>query len=199
MIMMNPIDETKQLLSGLVAKACRAAIAAGELPDVPFDAPAAETPKDAQNGDLSSTFALARSKAMSMPPRKIAETVVARMDLSGTVFDKVWIAGPGFINVTFGPDWYASVLGEIEQAGIRTHQEEKDTGEQNSANAAETTENNTHRHRCMYGFRHAVMVSCTEVAGNKHTRTRGKTDEHIHEKGENGTGDTDGSDRIFLR
>ena len=101
MTMMTPIDETKQLLSGLVAEACRAAIAAGELPDVPFDAPAAETPKDAQNGDLSSTFALAMSKAMRQPPRKIAETVVARMDLSGTVFDKVWIAGPGFINVTF--------------------------------------------------------------------------------------------------
>ena len=119
MIMMNPIDETKQLLSGLVAEACRAAVAAGELPDVPFDAPAAETPKDAQNGDLSSTFALAMSKAMRMPPRKIAETVVARMDLSGTVFDKVWIAGPGFINVTFGPGWYASVLGEIEEAGMQ--------------------------------------------------------------------------------
>ena len=116
--MKNPIDEAKQILSGLVAEACRSAMEAGELPEAEFDPPAAETPKDAQNGDLSSTFALGMAKALHMAPRKIADVVRARMDLNDSVFDRVWVAGAGFINVTFGPRWYGEVLSEIQRAGM---------------------------------------------------------------------------------
>ena len=54
---------------------------------------------------------------MRSSPRKIAEEITRRMDLSGTVFRTVSVAGPGFINVTFGDVFFGAVLKSIERAG----------------------------------------------------------------------------------
>ena len=45
-----------------------------------------------------------------MPPRKIAEALVENMELDGTCFAKVDIAGAGFINFTYNMDWYKNAL-----------------------------------------------------------------------------------------
>ncbi len=115
--MKNPIDEAKKILSDRVAAAYREAVEAGELLAAKIAPPAAETPKDAINGDLSSTFALSMAKSLHMAPKRIAEIVAGHIKIDGGLFDRVWVAGPGFINVTFGPAWYGAVLAEIEEAG----------------------------------------------------------------------------------
>lgn len=61
-----------------------------------------EIPKDPQNGDYASSFAMAGAKAMKMAPRAIAQAVVDHMDLTDSLFASVEIAGPGFLNFRLG-------------------------------------------------------------------------------------------------
>ncbi len=76
-----------------------------------------EIPKDTVHGDYASNFAMAGAKALRMAPRQIAQTIVDNLDLGGSYFSKVEIAGPGFLNFTLGPRWYGEVLGAIEREG----------------------------------------------------------------------------------
>lgn len=55
-----------------------------------------EIPKDAANGDFTTTFALAAAKALHKGPRDIAQALLDHMDLTGTYFASAEIAGPGF-------------------------------------------------------------------------------------------------------
>ncbi|MBQ4623763.1 MAG: arginine--tRNA ligase, partial [Clostridia bacterium] len=115
--MQNPFEFAKNELANLVKEACEKAIAEGALPEAELPIPPCEEPNDPANGDLSSTFALTMAKKMRTAPRKIAEAIVSRMDLTGTSFKSVAVAGAGFINVTFGAGWYGSVLESIAAAG----------------------------------------------------------------------------------
>ncbi len=58
-----------------------------------------EPAKDKSHGDFASNIALALAKQASMPPRQLAELLVAEMEASLPPFvTKLEIAGPGFIN-----------------------------------------------------------------------------------------------------
>jgi arginyl-tRNA synthetase len=113
MIKNNMYAEAKRALENAVANAYRAAVAKGELVDTQLIFPEAEVPRDSTNGDLSSTFALSAAKALRMPPRKIAEIIVSNME-KNELFSSCSVAGPGFINVFFGPEWYRFVLETAE-------------------------------------------------------------------------------------
>ena len=76
-----------------------------------------EIPKDVTHGDYASSFAMAGAKALRRAPRQIAEVIVSHLDLAGTFFDKVEIAGPGFLNFTLGSKWYGGVLADIQAEG----------------------------------------------------------------------------------
>lgn len=114
---MNLIENAKQQAQAVVAQAYRAAAAAGTLPSAEVPAVRAEAPKDAANGDWSSSFAMQCAKALRQPPRKIAEALVGAMDLAGTYFEKAEIAGPGFINFTLGAKWYGDALRAVAGEG----------------------------------------------------------------------------------
>ncbi|MFR4561029.1 MAG: arginine--tRNA ligase, partial [Flavonifractor plautii] len=45
------------------------------------------------------------------------QTIVDHLDLEGSYFQKVEIAGPGFLNFTLGPKWYQAVLADVEREG----------------------------------------------------------------------------------
>ena len=60
---------------------------------------------------------MAGAKALHKAPRQIAQTIVDHLDLAGTFFDKVEIAGPGFLNFTLGSKWYGEVLTDIQAEG----------------------------------------------------------------------------------
>ncbi len=76
-----------------------------------------EVPADRNNGDYSTNAAMVNAKVFRLPPRKIAEAIVENIDLEGTYFNKVEIAGPGFINFFLSDIYYADVLFEIREAG----------------------------------------------------------------------------------
>ena len=115
--MANLIQLAKDQVSQLTDQAYQAAAAAGVLPAGVTVKGSVEIPKDPQNGDYASSFSMAGAKAMKMAPRAIAQAVVDHMDLTGTIFASVEIAGPGFLNFRLGPKWYGDVLAEIEAEG----------------------------------------------------------------------------------
>ncbi len=111
------IRAARDQAAALIHAAYERAAAQGVLPaGVEVTAPV-EIPKDPKNGDYASSFAMAGAKALHMAPRAVAQAIVDHMDLAGSYFEAVEIAGPGFLNFTLGPRWYGEVLSAIEAAG----------------------------------------------------------------------------------
>ena len=115
--MANLIQYAKDQVTELTRKAYEAAAAEGILPAGAELKGSVEIPKDPQNGDYASSYAMAGAKALKMNPRAIAQALAGHMDLTGTIFSSVEIAGPGFMNFRLGPKWYGDVLAEIEAEG----------------------------------------------------------------------------------
>jgi arginyl-tRNA synthetase len=59
--------------------------------------------------DAQANVAMALAKKLGKPPRKLAEELVSKLDLAD-VCERVEIAGPGFVNLTFRSDWLAREL-----------------------------------------------------------------------------------------
>ena len=114
---MNLMENARQQAAAIVAAAYDKAVAAGELPRAELPAVTVETPKDAANGDWASTVAMQCARPLRMAPRRIAEALVNNMELGGTCFDKVEIAGPGFMNFTYGGAWYQDAVRTVVAEG----------------------------------------------------------------------------------
>ena len=112
---MNMIQSAKDQIAVLTRSAYRAAVQEGLLPDGVETVPAVEIPKDTANGDYTTTFCLAASKAMRKNPREVANILTQHMKLDGTYFTSVEIAGPGFLNFRLGEKWYADVVEDVER------------------------------------------------------------------------------------
>jgi len=102
--------------ASLVGAAYQKAVAAGQLPDGAAEG-ACDVPKDAAHGDVANSFALTAAKACKMPPRAIAETIMGHIDLAGSYFDKVEVAGAGFLNFFYSCAWRAALLAAVEAGG----------------------------------------------------------------------------------
>lgn len=74
-----------------------------------------ETPADTAHGDFAVNAALVWSRSLRNAPRKIAETVMERVDFKNTYIDRYEIAGPGFINFFLNENYYADVLLDISE------------------------------------------------------------------------------------
>ncbi len=111
---MNMIQNAKDRIAELTLRAYEEAAAAGELPAGVETPVAVEIPKDAANGDYTTTFCLAAAKAMRKPPREVAQILTGHMRLEGSWFTGVEIAGPGFLNFRLGDRWYADVLAAVD-------------------------------------------------------------------------------------
>ena len=114
---MNMIQIAKDQIAELTRKAYEKAVAAEQLPAGIETAIAVEIPKDTANGDYTTTFCLAAAKAMKKNPREVATILTGLMELDGSFFTSVEIAGPGFLNFRLGGKWFAEVLGSIETEG----------------------------------------------------------------------------------
>ena len=115
--MSNMIQAARQQVVQLTQGAYEKAAAAGLLPAGVEVKATVEIPKDTAHGDYASSFAMAGAKALHMAPRAIAQIIVDHLELEGSFFQKVEIAGPGFLNFTLGPKWYGDVLSAVETEG----------------------------------------------------------------------------------
>ena len=115
--MANMIQMAKDQIAELVNRAYIAAAGKGELPAGLELRGGVEIPKDTANGDYAANFAMASAKLFGMPPRKAAQALIDNMELDGSWFETVDIAGPGFMNFRMGDKWYGDVLKNIAAEG----------------------------------------------------------------------------------
>jgi arginyl-tRNA synthetase len=69
-----------------------------------------EIPKIESHGDIASTIAMDLTRILKKPPRKIAEELLPKIIEQQGPFEKIEIAGPGFINFTFKKDFLLNKL-----------------------------------------------------------------------------------------
>lgn len=112
-ILIKATNNLRNLLNDAVNKACEN----GELcsgQDLDF---AVEIPADRSHGDFATNIAMVSAKVFRLPPKKIAEIIISNLNLENTMFKKVEVAGPGFINFFLSNLFYISVLRDIENLG----------------------------------------------------------------------------------
>ena len=111
------VKETQKELREKILDALGRAIANGELPAEPLPAFNIEKPENSANGDFSSNIALAGAKAFKKAPRMIAQSIAENIDLEDTLFEKVEIAGPGFLNFYLSQRYYSEIVKDVINKG----------------------------------------------------------------------------------
>ncbi len=114
---MDHIELAKQQIGTLLQSAYERCTEKGTLPGGFELGGTVEIPKDTSYGDYASSAAMAGARALRMPPRKIAEALLEELDLTGSYFRSVEIAGAGFLNFRLGERWYGEVLKTVEAEG----------------------------------------------------------------------------------
>jgi arginyl-tRNA synthetase len=77
-----------------------------------------ERPSDPSHGDYATTVALRLAKKQRRPPREIAQELADSATALPDVVD-AQVAGPGFVNLWLGANWYGDALEQIVDAGER--------------------------------------------------------------------------------
>ncbi len=111
--MTNPIKSASNELRELLMSALGRLVSEGKIEAVPLPAFNIEIPQDKSHGDFASNIALACAKPLKSAPRKIAELICEALILDGSSFERVEIAGPGFINFFLSRSWFSSVIKSV--------------------------------------------------------------------------------------
>lgn len=111
------VNEVQNELKKIIACASEKAAEKGTLAAVPSGTFNVEIPADRANGDFSTNAAMTWARELKNAPRKIADAIIAEVSLEGTYFERVEVAGPGFINFYLGNRYYADILKDIRAKG----------------------------------------------------------------------------------
>jgi arginyl-tRNA synthetase len=87
-----------------------------------------ERPRNPEHGDLSTNLALVLAKQLEKPPRSVAETIIAKLDLYAAGLKSADIAGPGFINFRYAAGRVQSGLTEIISSDLAYGRAQTGTG-----------------------------------------------------------------------
>lgn len=115
--MNNMIELAKQQVKETVMNALGRLVAEGKIEAVPLPAFNVERPADVSHGDFSCNAAMASAKALKNNPRAIGQMIADAAILDGTVFEKIEVAGPGFLNFFISPVWFNETVGEVISSG----------------------------------------------------------------------------------
>ena len=111
------VNKVRDDLKKIIADAAAMAAEKGTIAAVPSGAFNVEIPADRANGDFSTNAAMAWARELRNAPRRIADAIVAEANPDGTYFNRVEVAGPGFINFYLGDRYYADILKDIRAKG----------------------------------------------------------------------------------
>lgn len=111
--MTNPIKDASNELRDLLMAALGRLVSEGKIEAVPLPAFNIEIPQDKSHGDFASNIALACAKPLKSAPRKIAELLCEAIILDGSSFERIEIAGPGFINFFLSRNWFSNVINTV--------------------------------------------------------------------------------------
>lgn len=115
--MNNMIETAKKEVREIVLGAIGAGIAAQKLPAEPIPDFTVEIPNDSSHGDFSCNAALVSAKAFHNNPRAIAQVITENAVLEGTMFEKIEVAGPGFINFFVSANWFGETVSAVLENG----------------------------------------------------------------------------------
>lgn len=111
------VNKVRDDLKKIIADAAAMAAEKGMIAAVPSGAFNVEIPADRANGDFSTNAAMAWARELRNAPKRIADAIVAEANSDGTYFERVEVAGPGFINFYLGDRYYADILKDIRAKG----------------------------------------------------------------------------------
>ncbi len=113
----NAYDNAMETAKALLVEAVQNAIKKDKLPNAQLSQFVIEMPADIKNGDLASNIAMVNAKTFSMAPQKIATAICEELnEVKKSIFDKVEIAGPGFINFYLSHSFFSeNILAVLEQ------------------------------------------------------------------------------------
>ena len=111
------VKKTEIELKNIIEQAVKKAVSNGALPEAEMPQFNIEKPANKNNGDYSTNVAMAGARAFKKAPRMIAEAIVSCIDLDGTAFERVEIAGPGFMNFFLSQQFYSNVLKDVFSCG----------------------------------------------------------------------------------
>lgn len=115
--MYNAVNEAKSQVKEIIMEALGRLVAEGKLPAEPIPAFQVTIPADVSHGDFSANAALVSAKAFKSNPRAIATMISEAAALDGTAFDKIEVAGPGFLNFFIGAGWFSEVVTNAMELG----------------------------------------------------------------------------------
>ena len=111
--MSDLISKASLQLNEMIMEALGRLVAEEAVPAVPVPAFTIEIPADKSHGDFAANTAMVCARAFKLPPRRIAELICEKLDLTGTIFDRTEVAGPGFINFFLGRKWFSDVVANV--------------------------------------------------------------------------------------
>lgn len=106
----NAVNEAKSEIKDIVMGALGTLVNEGKIASEPLPAFQVTVPNDSAHGDFSANVALSCAKALKTNPRALAQQIVDAAVLDGTSFDKIELAGPGFLNFFLGRNWFSGVV-----------------------------------------------------------------------------------------
>jgi len=112
-------DLVREKVVSALQEALHRAKERGQLQLDPVPAVSLDLPKRPEWGDLASTVAMSVASTERLPPHQVAQIILDNMRQSDTIFERIEIAKPGFLNMTLRRELWLEVLSEIETQGTR--------------------------------------------------------------------------------
>lgn len=109
---MNPIQELKNGLQGLISDSLEKAKEQGIIHYEVMPEFVIEVPADREHGDFAANIAMLLARQARMAPRQIAQIIVEHMAPAAQV-EKVEVAGAGFINFFLNPSWLYQIPAQV--------------------------------------------------------------------------------------
>ena len=113
----NAVRDAKSEVNEIIMNALGRLVREGKLPAEPLPAFQVTIPQDSAHGDFSANVALVSAKVLKTNPSSLAGQIVEAAVLDGTGFEKIEVAGPGFLNFFLGNRWFARVVGNVLELG----------------------------------------------------------------------------------
>jgi arginyl-tRNA synthetase len=107
----------KELLRDIIRKGLESCFAegvlhSGQIPNIVIEKPAHE-----EHGDFATNVAMMLAKQEKKAPRVVAEALIKHLDTKDSVFSKIEVAGPGFINFYINNRVWIQALHDIVTGG----------------------------------------------------------------------------------
>lgn len=107
------VGNVKKELHKRLEESAEKCIESGLLPPAEIPKFSIEIPADSSHGDFAANIALVSAKKFCKPPREIAKAITENLNLEGSYFERVEIAGPGFINIFLNDKYYGDIIKDV--------------------------------------------------------------------------------------